>query len=90
MTRLEIIAELRELNPKARDTLLYLWADAFLEYQKLQAVCMASGPVMRDKDKEGKPYGRPYPNPVFALRDKAGERLISIHLATGDLWSPNE
>lgn len=90
MTKPEILTRLRELNPKARDTLIHLWADAFIEYCRLRAVCEQSSPLMRDKNAEGKPVGRPYPNPTFALRDNARKALLDMRLKTGDLWSDHE
>ena len=81
MTRDEIIAELKRLNPKARDTLVQLWARSFIEFKKAEATVARYGLVMRDE------VGKPHANPAIRLRDNAADRLMAIHIKTGDLWS---
>lgn len=82
MTKAQIIAHLRPLNPSRRDDIgLVLYAEAFIEHAIAQAKIEKLGSiVINEKTK------MPVDNPYIAVRDRTGRTMREVNIRTDGLW----
>jgi hypothetical protein len=81
MTKADIIAALRALNPRATDAHVAIYAAAFLEHSTAQANIDRHGTIVFHPR-----TGSPIDNPYVSVRDRSAKTLLSLALKTGDLW----
>lgn len=82
VTKGDVIAKLRPLNPRASDAEIAIYAAAFLEHRTAQANIDAHGTIVFHPR-----TGSPIDNPYVAVRDRTAKSLLSLGLRTGDLWT---
>ncbi len=85
VTRPELLARLRELNPRATPMVLAMYADAFEEYRAAQANISAHGSIVSHPK-----TGAPIANPYCVVRDRAAKTLRDLRVNDGDLWAEPE
>lgn len=82
MTHEQIVQKLREMNPKARQSDLVIYADAYCEYKKAQDNIAEHGPVVFHPR-----TGAPIDNPYIKTRNNASALIRKISgIKADDLW----
>ena len=83
MTRPEIVAILQRDNPRARQAVVSLYADAFLTYQEATADLAQYGAIVQHPR-----TGQPMPNPYPSLQAAARTVLQKLAIYKTDaLWN---
>ena len=81
VTRDDVIAKLRELNPRAAQMDLAMYADLFAEYRAAQANITEHGAIVSHPKS-----GAPISNPYIAVRNAAAKTLRALRIQAGALW----
>jgi phage terminase small subunit len=81
MTRAEIIAELKRLNPAAPAHRIAIYADAFLLYREASDNIAKCGAITAHPR-----TGAPLENPYLKVRAAQSAIMMKISLKAGDLW----
>lgn len=82
MTRAEVVAILRPMNPRAEDAKIAIYAQAYIEHQHAQAQIDRHGTMV-----EAKKGALPVENPYTVVRDRTAKTMLTLALRTGDLWT---
>lgn len=78
---INIVAALRQQNPRAPAGDIQLYADALDEYRLAQANIAEHGAVVFHPR-----TGAPISNPYCVIRDKAAERIAKLKLKAEGIW----
>ena len=82
MTKAEIFAELRRLNPDARDVHVVVFADALMDYRAAQANIDEHGAIVIHPR-----TGAPITNPYLAVREQSAKQLLALKIDSTGLWT---
>jgi phage terminase small subunit len=81
MTRTEVMAHLREINPGRQTDKLVMYVDAYMDYQEAADNIRENGAVVAHPK-----TGAPFDNPYLKVRQQMLVTLQKMNLNTEGLW----
>lgn len=82
MTKPEVVAILKQSNPREQEMRLAMFADLYIEYRKAVTNISEHGSIVSHPR-----TNEPITNPFLAVRDKAMTTLLKLQLKTpAEMW----
>jgi phage terminase small subunit len=83
MTKTEVVAVLKQDNPREQEMRLAMFADLYVEYRKAVANIAEHGSIVSHPR-----TNEPITNPFLAVRDKAMATLLKLRMKTpAEMWA---